>query len=57
MKTKFTYNIIKFIIQCTAEILKNYPLDFIKVLWSQITGKVKLARRLVANLVLTAEVA
>jgi hypothetical protein len=56
MKTKSTYKIIKFIILCSVEIWGNYPVEFIKVLQNQITGKVKLARSLVANLVLTADV-
>jgi hypothetical protein len=56
MKIKFTYNFIKFVILCSVEILRYYPVDFIKVLWNQMTGKVKLARSLVTNLVLTAEV-
>jgi len=56
MKTKSTYKFIKFIIPCSVEILRDNSFDFIKVSGNQMTGKVKLARRLVANLVLTAEV-
>jgi len=56
MKTKSIYKFIKFIILCSVEILRDFPVDFCKVLGNQMIGKVKLARRLVAILVLTAEV-
>jgi len=56
MKTKSTYKFIKFIILCSVEIVRDHSFDFIKVLGNQMTGKVKLARRLVTNLVLAAEV-
>ena len=56
MKTKSTYKLIKFIILCLVEIWRDYPADFIMVLGNQMTGKLKLARRLVTDLVLTAEV-
>jgi len=41
---------------CSVEILRDYPVDFIKVLQNQMTGKLKPARSLVTNLVLIAEI-
>jgi hypothetical protein len=41
---------------CSEEILRDYPVDFIKVLQNQMIGKVKSARSLVTNLVLIVEV-